>query len=91
MNILIAKINDRKLPSIGKLHSRLTGGNISEEEYVGAKYIVKLFKRKHLDYTKLCLISNVLNLSDVIETFRNVALKNRKLDLLNFVSAPGLT
>ena len=85
-------MNVRKLPSIDKFYSRLTGKNISEEVYERAHTIWKLFKCKTLlDYTKLYLKSDVLILSYVAENFRNVCLNNYKLDPLHFFSAPGLT
>ena len=86
------KINDTKLPSIDEFYSRLTGKNVSEEEYIRAKYIWKLFKcQTLLYYPKLYLRSDVLIYQILLKILKNVCLNNYKLDPLHFFSAPGLT
>ena len=62
-------------------YSHLTEEGISEDDYEHAQIVWEEFKIKSMrGYHDLYLESDVLLLADVFENFRNVCLKNYKLD-----------
>jgi hypothetical protein len=64
----------------------------SEETYLKAKKIWDNFNcRNHIDFISLYLKSNVLLLADCFEKFRDVNMKNFKIDPCHCYSVPGLT
>ena len=57
-----------------------------------AEKVFKLFNCKNIgDYHDLYLKTDVLLLADVFENFRNVSLRDYKLDPAHFYTAPGLS
>ena len=86
------KFEETKLPPIEEFYSQLNGQNIEQEDYERAKRVFNEFKCKDLgDYHDLYLKTDVLLLADVFENYRNVNLRDYKLDPAHFYTAPGLS
>ena len=65
--------------------------DITDADYMHVKRVCKGFEIKHLaEYHDLHLKSDTLLLTDVLENFRKICLKIYHLDLVKFLSAPGL-
>ena len=87
----LRKLEEKQVPPIDRFYSHLTDEGISEEEYEHAKTVWKELDIDHMrEYHDLYLLSDVLLLADVFENFRNVCLKNYKLDAVWYYTAPGL-
>ena len=79
-------------PPIEEFYSHLNDEGISQEDYQHAQNVWQEFEIKSMrDYHDLYLESDVLLLADVFENFRNVCLKNYKLDPAWYYTSPGLT
>ena len=86
MNIwMIGKIS---LPEKEDFYSHLNMEKIIDADHKHEKRVCKDFEIKNLD---LYVQSNGLLLADVFETFRNMCLKIYELDIVKFLSPPGLT
>lgn len=84
------KYDECELPSIDKFYSALTGEDVKKTDYENAKEIWKIFNIKNLrEFTLLYNKIDVMLLADVIENFRNVALKTYKLDPAWYYTTPG--
>ena len=82
----LSKLAEKQLPPINRLYSHLTEEGISEDDYEHAQNVWEEFKIKSMrGYHDLYLESDVLLLADVFENFRNVCLKNYKLDPCSMV------
>ena len=87
----LEKLNEKTLPPIDTFYSKLNDEGISEEDYDHAQRVWEEFNIKTMrEYHNLYLISDVLLLADVFENFRNVCLKNYKLDAAWYYTSPGL-
>ena len=65
------KFKEERPLSLEKFYSKLTGEDISNEDYIHAKNVWEEFKCKTMgDYYDLYLKSDVLILADVFENFR---------------------
>ena len=65
--------------------------DIADSNYMHAEIVCKDFETKNLDkYHDLYLKSDTLLLVDVFENFRKICLKIYELDLVKYLSAPGL-
>ena len=65
--------------------------DVADIDYRHAKRVFKIFNKKNIgDYHNLYVQSDTLLLADVFENFRNMYLKEYKLDPVHFLSAPGL-
>ncbi|CAS00907.1 Protein CBG26256 [Caenorhabditis briggsae] len=85
------KYSNEELPPIENFYNALSGENISEENYEYALNVWGETDCKTLeDYTRIYMINDVLLLADVFETFRNVSLKEYKLDPCWYYTSPGL-
>ena len=85
------RLSSTSLPPKEAFHSVLNDSGISEEDYLHAQNVWETFKMKTMrDYHDLYLKSDVLLLSDVFETFRDVCLYNYHLDPAFYYTAPGL-
>ena len=85
------KLKETKLPPKEVFYSRLNEEDISDEDYTHAKKVWKTFKMKNLeDYHNLYNQVDVLLLPDVFENFRDICIKNYKLDPAHYYTAPGL-
>ena len=86
------KFEETKLPPIEEFDSKLNGTKIDKKDYNRAEKVFKLFDCKDMgDYHDLYLKTDVLLLADVFENFRNVSLREYKLDPAHFYTAPGLS
>ena len=87
----LEKLKDTITPPQNAFYSKLSGNGINESCYNHVKNIWKKFNIKTLkDYLKLYNISDVLLLADVYENFRNLCLKNYRLDPVYYYTSPGL-
>ena len=81
------KLKETKLPPREAFYSRLIDKGISDEDYEHARKVWETFEMKNLgDYHNLYNQVDVLLLADVFENFRDICIKNYKLD----PAAPGL-
>ncbi|XP_054283625.1 uncharacterized protein LOC129000686 [Macrosteles quadrilineatus] len=72
-------------------YNKLTMSEIKEEDYQHASEIWRTFDIKNMkEYTLLYNKSDVLQLADVMENFRNVCMQTYKLDPAWYYTAPGL-
>ncbi|KAE9542999.1 hypothetical protein AGLY_002910, partial [Aphis glycines] len=84
------KFNETCLPPREKFYSSLTGKNITIEEYENSQKIWEVFKIQNLrEFTSLYNKIDVLLLTDIMENFRDISLKNYKLDPLWYYTTPG--
>jgi len=68
-----------------------TDSDISDEDYNHAQTVWEEFKCKKLrDYLELYNKSDVLILADVFENFRDICMKEYKLDPAWYYTAPGI-
>ena len=85
------KLKETQLPPKEAFYSRLTDEGISDEDYEHARNVWEAFEMKNLgDYLKLYNEVDVLLLADVFENFRDICIKNYKLDPGHYYTAPGL-
>ena len=85
------RLFETKLPSIENFYSKLNDEELSPEDYKHAQNVWSNFGcRTMRDYHDLYLRSDVLLLADVFESFRDLCLKNYKLDPAYYFTAPGL-
>ena len=72
--------------------NKLTGNvAITEEQYEEAKEIYDLMECKTLATIMTCMTLDVYLLADIFEAFREVGLKEYRLDLAHFYPAPNFT
>ncbi|XP_065680704.1 uncharacterized protein LOC136094698 [Hydra vulgaris] len=87
----IDKLNETQLPPKESFYSRLNGAGISDEDYLHAQTVWKEFDCETFkDYHNLYNVADVLLLAHVFENFRNVCIKNYKLDPAWYYTSPGL-
>ena len=87
----LEKLKETKLPPKKAFYSRLIGEDIRDEDYQHAKEVWETFEMKTLqDYHDLYNEADVLLLADVFENFRDICIKNYKLDPAHYYTAPGL-
>ena len=85
------KFNEASLPDKEPFYSNLNLESITDEDYVYAQKVCKLFEIENLgQYHDLYVQSDTLLLTDVFENFRDRCIDNYKLDPAHFLSAPGL-
>ena len=81
------KLKETELPRKEAFYSRLNDEGISDEDY--ARKVWKTFEMKNLeDYHNL--YNRVDVLADVFENFRDICIKNYKLDPAHYYTALGL-
>jgi uncharacterized protein YeeX (DUF496 family) len=86
----VSKMDYAKLPNKESFYSKLRGDGITQEDYERAKRVWKHFKMKTwADYHNLYLLCDTLQLADVFESFRNVAIENYGLDPVYYYSTPN--
>ena len=85
------KFKETNLPPKNAFYSRLNMKGISDQDYEHAQQVWNTMEKKALGcYHDTYLKTDVLLLADIFETFRNTYLKNYKLNLAQFYTAPGL-
>ena len=85
------KFKEMKLPPKEAFYSKLNMSGVSKEDYEHANRTWKEFSLADLgEYHDLYLKTDVILLSNIFETFRQVCLKNYGLDPAHFYTAPGL-
>ena len=85
------KLKEAKLPPKEAFYSSLSDEGISDENYAHAGKIWETFEMKNLeDCHNLYNRVDVLLLADVFENFRDICIKNYKLDPAHYYTAPGL-
>ena len=85
------KFREEQLPSKDAFFSSLTNEGISEEDYTHAQNVFESFEMVDLrDFHNLYLITDVLLLADVFESFRDTCMQHYGLDPAHNYTAPGL-
>jgi len=85
------RLNKTKLPPKEAFYSKLVDASISDEDYEHAQTVWKEFGCTTLrDYHGLYNVSDVLLLADVFENFRDVCMRNYRLDPAWYFTSPGL-
>ena len=86
------RMKEPMLPTQKEYFSRLTGKDISDEDYAFANQLWKTFNLKNMGQLHdLYMTTDVTLLADVFEEFRESSLKNYKLDPAHFLTAPALS
>ncbi|KAF4531833.1 hypothetical protein B566_EDAN000859 [Ephemera danica] len=87
----VKKLDESQLPPKSAFYNKLNEEHISDEDYIHAQNVWKIFKCRTLrDYLKIYLKADVGLLTDVFEEFRAVCLKAYKLDPCWYYTAPSL-
>ena len=85
------RFNETSLPDKESFYSNLNLESITDEGYVHAQKVWKVFKIKNLgEYHDLYVQSDTLLLVDVYENFRERCIDTYEIDPAHFLSAPGL-
>ena len=85
------KFNEESLAGKESFYSELNKEGITDDDYVHAQKVWKLFKIKNIgEYQDLYVQSDTFLLTDVFESFRDKCMEIYGLDPANFLSAPGL-
>lgn len=85
-------LKENKLPAIESFYNSLIEENISKESYLHACEVWDKFKVKNLlEYLKLYVTSDTLQLACVYQNFREICMNNFNLDPVWYYSAPGLS
>lgn len=85
------KLSVGSLPLKKEFYSQLNNSNISNEDYEHAQKVWETFNCKTMrDYHNLYLKTDVLLLTDVMENYRDICIKNYGLDPFWYYTAPGL-
>ena len=86
------RYEETELPWHDEFYSNLNLKNISKEDLKHAQKVWNTFNIKNLgEYHDLYVQSDTTQLADTFEQFRNVCLKEYKLDPAYFCTTPGLT
>ena len=85
------KFSEISLPSKEDFCSNLNMEDITDTDYRHASNVFKVFKLENLgDYRDLYVQNDTLLLADVLNSFRDMCLKEYELDPAHFLSLPGL-
>ena len=86
-----SRFAETELPPKEEFYSILNDQHISDEDYLHAQAVWKMFQLKTMGgYHDLYLKSDVLLLADVFENFRMTCLNCYKLDPCHYFTSPGL-
>ena len=86
-----SRFNETENPPFEKHYCKLNLSNITKEDYVHSQNVWKVFEIKDVgEYHNLYVQTDVLLLTDVFESFRDMCLKIYGFDPSRFVSAPNL-
>ena len=82
----LEKLDETELPPKEAFYSKLSGEDISDDDYKHAHAVWEEFGMKTFkDYHDLYNVSDVLFLADVFENFRGVCMENYQLDPLGTI------
>jgi len=85
------RLEETQLPPKEAFYSKLIDAGISDEDYDHAQAVWSEFDCKTLrDYHDLYNVSDILLLTNVFENFRDVCMRNYKLDPAWYYTSPGL-
>jgi len=85
-----SKLNETCLPSKQSFYNSLKDEEISDEDYAHAHEVWKRFNLKTLgEYSDFYLATDVYLFADVFENCRDLYLQTLKLDVSNYMTAPG--
>ena len=85
------KFSEDKLPDKDKFYSKLNMDGVSDKDYEQACKVWKEFGINNMgEYHDLYLLTDVILLANVFESFRDVCMNNYGLDPAHFYTAPGL-
>ena len=85
------KLYGTEFPEHKDFYSKLSGKNISKEDYEFGKSVYKRFCKTRMDYHDLYLKTDVLLLADVCQEFTNICHDKFGLDPFNYYTAPGFS
>lgn len=87
----LQKFEYTSLPHKKDFYNKLTMANIEDEDYEHASKVWNEFNIQSMRaYTLLYNQSDVLQLADVMENFRNICMETYQLDPAWYYTAPGL-
>ena len=87
-----SRFQETCLPPKEAFYSEIKKSHISDEDYYHACSVYRRLNISNLgDYSDLYLKTDVLLLTDIFENFRNISLRDYRLDPCHFYSAPGLS
>ena len=85
------RFSENKLPDKNKFYSKLNMDGVSDKDYEHACRVWREFGIKNMgEYHDLYLLTDVMILANVLESFRDVCMNNYGLDPAHFYMAPGL-
>ena len=85
------RFDEPSLPNKKAFYSKLNLEDITDKDYGHAQKVFEEFKLKNQgDYHDLYVQSDTLLLADVFENFKSKCMEIYELDLVHFLSAPGL-
>lgn len=88
----LSVLSETSLPPAAAFFNDLTQSPISSQEYALATQVWNVFGCRTLqDYLELYLVSDVLLLADVFESFRSNCIHDYQLDPIHFFSLPHFT
>ena len=86
------RFSETELPPKKEFYNKLTDSHITDDDNNHAQHVFKSMGMKNLkDFHDFYLTTDVLLLADVFETFRDMCLRNYRLDPSHFYTAPGLS
>ena len=87
----LQKLDETSLPPKEAFFSKLTGEDITDEDYQHAHTVWKEVNIESMkDYHKLYNLADVLLLADIFENFRSICMNYYGLDQAWYLSAPDL-
>ena len=85
------RLSKTQLPPKEAFYNKLNNEHISDEDYKHMQKVWEAFDCKTLkDYHDIYLMSDILLLTDVFETFRDICMTNYELDPAWYYTAPCL-
>lgn len=86
------KLSETQLPSKSDFYNKLNDQQISDEDYIHAQRVWKMFGINNMmEYTNLYLKTDILLLVDVFESFRISSINLYGLDPAHYYTTPGLS
>ena len=86
------RFNETELPPLKEFYSRLNDSNVDVKDYEHAQKVWHHFGIKDMgEYHDLYLKTAAILLADIFENFRDVCVKNYKLDPAWYYTSPGLS